>query len=107
MTDARPVVQPEVEFGFAIDDWQGDPSAVFAQLREHCPVPHADEPAPHFTVSRHSDVMELLRNSDVWKSKYGPGLMMAGGGVLVSSDPPKHTAERLAITKVFRPSAIE
>ena len=94
---------------FRIDDegFQADPAAVFARLREQCPVHHTDAPAPHYTVSRHADVGALLRDSDVWKSKHGPGLAFRGGGVLVSVDPPKHTSDRLAITRIFRPSAIE
>jgi cytochrome P450 len=96
-----------LDFGLDLPELQTDPSGTFAALREQCPLHHTDHPAPHYTVSRHADVTEVLRNSDVWKSKFGPGLAMRGGGVLVSSDPPKHTNERLAITKVFRPSAID
>jgi cytochrome P450 len=95
-----------VEFNLLSEEFQKDPATTFAELRAKCPVHHTTTPAPHFTVSRAADVAEVLRDSDVWKSKHGPGLAYRGGGVLVSSDPPKHTAERLAITKVFRPSAI-
>lgn len=96
-----------IDFGLDLPELQTDPAGTFRALREQCPVHHTDHPAPHYTVSRHADVTEVLRDSDIWKSKFGPGLAMRGGGVLVSSDPPKHTNERLAITKVFRPSAID
>ena len=96
-----------IDFGLDLPELQTDPAGTFRTLREQCPVHHTDHPAPHYTVSRHADVTEVLRDSDIWKSKFGPGLAMRGGGVLVSSDPPKHTNERLAITKVFRPSAID
>jgi cytochrome P450 len=96
-----------VDFSLESEAFQEDPAGTFAALRAECPVHHASRPAPHYTVSRHADVTEVLRNSDVWKSRFGPGLAHRGGGVLVSSDPPKHTTERLAITKVFRPSAID
>ena len=96
-----------IDFGLDLPELQTDPAGTFRTLRDQCPVHHTDHPAPHFTVSRYADVTEVLRNSDIWKSKFGPGLAMRGGGVLVSSDPPKHTNERLAITKVFRPSAID
>ena len=97
---------------FRIDDpaFQQDPATTFTALREHCPFHHTDEPGPHFTVSRWADVSEVLRDHDIWSSKFGPGLSYAdpdNAGVLVSSDPPKHTRERLAITKVFRPSSVE
>jgi cytochrome P450 len=96
-----------MDFGLDLPELQTDPAGTFRALREQCPVHHTDHPGEHYTVSRHADVTEVLRNSDVWTSKFGPGLAMRGGGVLVSSDPPKHTNERLAITKVFRPSVIE
>jgi len=96
-----------IDFGLDVEAFQADPAATFAALRTSCPVHHTTHPAPHYTVSRHADVSEVLRDSDVWKSRHGPGLAYRGGGVLVSSDPPKHTNERLAITKVFRPSSVE
>lgn len=95
------------DFSLDSETFQSDPATTFRALRETCPVHHADRPAPHFTVSRHRDVAAVLRDSDVWKSKFGPGLAYHGGGVLVSVDPPKHTSDRLAITRIFRPSAIE
>ena len=50
-----------------------------------------------------------LRDDDTWSSKYGPGLAYGeiGAGVLVSSDPPLHTTERLAISRAFKPSVLE
>ena len=99
--------EQSIDFGLDSAEFQADPAATFRWLREQCPVHHTDHPAPHYTVSRHEDVAAVLRDSDVWKSKFGPGLAYHGGGVLVSSDPPKHTTERLAITRIFRPSAIE
>lgn len=96
-----------IDFGLDSPEFQANPAETFRLLREQCPFHHTDHPAPHFTVSRHDDVATVLRDSDVWKSKFGPGLAYHGGGVLVSSDPPKHTTERLAITRVFRPSSIE
>ena len=89
--------------------FQLDPPATFAAMRERCPVHHTEEPAPHFSLSREVDVATALRDDAVWSSKFGPGLAYGqpGTGVLVSSDPPAHTAERLAITRIFKPSAIE
>jgi len=99
--------EPAVEFSLESEPFQADPAPVFAALRDGCPLHHSDVPAPHYTLSRYADVAALLRDTDVWKSKYGPGLAHHGGGVLVAVDPPKHTTDRLAITKVFRPSAVE
>jgi cytochrome P450 len=83
--------------------------AVYHDLIVHCPVHFRREPAPFFSVSRHADVCEVLRNHDTWSSEAGPGLSYARPelkGVLVSTDPPAHTFERRLITKAFRPSAI-
>ncbi|MCX6530543.1 MAG: hypothetical protein NTZ76_10650 [Actinobacteria bacterium] len=87
-----------VDFSLDSQDFQERPAEYFAQLRGQCPVAHADLPAPFFVVSQNADVAAVLRDSDVWKSKFGPGLAYHGGGVLVSVDPPKHTTDRLAIT---------
>jgi cytochrome P450 len=72
-------------------------------------VHHTDRPAPHFSLSRGDDVLAALRDDATWSSKYGPGLAYSepGTGVLVSSDPPAHTAERLAISRAFKPSVLE
>lgn len=96
-----------VDFSLDSGDFQERPAEYFAHLRDQCPVAHSEFPAPFFAVSSYSDVAAMLRNSDIWKSKFGPGLAYHGGGVLVSVDPPKHTTDRLAITKIFKPSAIE
>jgi cytochrome P450 len=95
---------------FHLDDegFQSDPPATFAVLRERCPVHHTDRPAPHFSLSREADVAAALRDDATWSSRWGPGLSYGGGsGVLVSSDPPQHTTERLAVSRAFKPSAIE
>lgn len=98
-----------VLFSLIDEAFQLDPPATFAAMRERCPVHHTEEPAPHFSLSREVDVATALRDDAVWSSKFGPGLAYGqpGTGVLVSSDPPAHTAERLAITRIFKPSAIE
>lgn len=98
-----------VDFSLMSAAFQLDPPAMFADMRTKCPVHHANEPAPHFSLTRETDVSSALRNEEIWSSKFGPGLAYGepGTGVLVSSDPPVHTAERLAITRMFKPSAIE
>ena len=99
----------DVAFSLLSEDFQIDPPAMFGALRDKCPVHHTNEPAPHFSLSREVDVAGSLRDDETWSSKFGPGLAFGevGAGVLVSSDPPAHTAERLAISRIFKPSAIE
>jgi cytochrome P450 len=98
-----------VAFNLLSPGFQDDPAATFAELRGRCPVNHTIVPAEHFTLSRSADVLTALRDDETWSSKYGPGLSFGviGSGVLVSSDPPTHTTERLAISRAFKPSVLE
>jgi cytochrome P450 len=107
--DTGPDDTAGVEFDLLSAAFQLDPPGTFRALREQCPVHHTDRPAPHWSLSREADVVAALRDDETWSSKYGPGLAygQAGQGVLVSSDPPVHTDERLAISRAFRPSVLE
>ena len=98
-----------VVFNLLSDAFQDAPSATFAALRDRCPVNHTTVPAEHWTLSREADVVAALRDDGTWSSKYGPGLSYGeiGAGVLVSSDPPFHTNERLSISRAFKPSVLE
>jgi cytochrome P450 len=98
-----------IAFDLLSDEFQDDPAATFAALRERCPVHHAMRPAEHYSLSRAADVVAALRDDGTWSSKYGPGLAYGeqGSGVLVSTDPPLHTTERLSISRAFRPTVIE
>ena len=99
----------EVEFSLLADAFQIDPPAVFTALRERCPVHHTSVPQPHYSLSREADIAAAMRDDRIWSSKFGPGLAYGevGTGVLVSSDPPMHTTERLAISRAFKPSVID
>lgn len=98
-----------VPFDLLLPEFQHDPAGTFAALRERCPVAHTTRPSEHWTLSREADVVAALRDDDTWSSKYGPGLAYGeiGAGVLVSSDPPGHTTERLSISRAFKPSVLE
>lgn len=98
-----------VPFNLLSDDFHRDPPGMFAALRDRCPVHHTTVPAEHYTLALADDVFAALRDDDTWSSKYGPGLSFGeiGAGVLVSSDPPRHTTERLAISRAFKPSVLE
>ena len=79
-----------------------DPKERFHELQQ-CPVARV--------ASNDSTVRSVLRDDDTWSSKFGPGLSFGDptntGTVLVSSDPPIHTDERIAISRLFKPSTIE
>jgi cytochrome P450 len=113
MTDESAPFDPAspaaVEFDLLSAAFHADPPATFAALRERCPVHHTTEPAPHYSLSLDADVTAALRDDRTWSSRSGPGLAYGepGRGVLVASDPPEHTTERLAISRAFKPSVIE
>jgi cytochrome P450 len=98
-----------VSFALTSENFQRDPAATFTELRERCPVHFSEAPSPFYTLSLDHDVVAALRDEQLWSSAFGPGLAFSepGSGVLVSSDPPAHTAERLAISRAFRPSVLE
>mgnify|MGYP005682284809 FL=1 len=99
----------DIPFSFADQHFQNNSTKVMELLRDKCPIHHTSEPSAHFTLSRGEDVIAALRDEKMWSSKFGPGLAYSepGTGVLVSSDPPEHTQERVAISRIFKASVIE
>lgn len=84
-----------------------NPHPVYARLRQHEPV--AACPAhDFFVVSRDADIRALLRDTDTWSSRFGPGLPFApeNSGALVGVDPPEHDFQRSLIGSVFGPRSI-
>ena len=91
---------------------QDDPSATFAALRTALPAPpHRAAGAALHGVARDRRASDAARRRDVVvavRSRTGvrrPGPRRTT--VLVSSDPPRHTDERLAISRLFKPSVID
>lgn len=99
----------DIAFSFADQHFQDNPTTVMSLLRDECPVHLTSEPSEHYTLTRGEDVTAALRDDKLWSSKFGPGLAYSepGVGVLVSSDPPEHTQERIAIARIFKASTIE
>ncbi len=64
-----------VAFDLLSPAFQDDPAAMFAALRDRCPVAHTTVPSEHYTLSRSADVLAALRDDDTWSSKFGPGLV--------------------------------
>ena len=102
-------MKSDIPFSFADQHFQNNSTKVMELLRDKCPIHHTSEPSAHFTLSRGEDVIAALRDEKMWSSKFGPGLAYSepGTGVLVSSDPPEHTQERVAISRIFKASVIE
>ncbi len=85
-----------------------EPSVGHRVLREQCPlhVEHANSP-PFFVVSRHADVLDVLKRPKEWRNGFGVGLHPQPGGVLGTTDDPDHRRQRRVLQDSFRPVAID
>ncbi len=72
-----------------------------------CPFAHSSK-GDHYSVAKHADIVEILKQYDVWKSKFGPALnYLESPGVLVSVDPPEHTFEVRIVSSSFSKEVFE
>lgn len=94
------------DFDFFSDAFRTDPHAEYARMRTECPIAHATDPYDWYAATTESAVKQIIRKPKLWSSKHGPGLAYAGGGVLVSVDPPQHTSDRRLIQEAFRADAL-
>ena len=96
MTDYNPF-SPEV---------LADPFPAYAELLEQCPVHRFEghEP-PFYSVVRHDDVMDVLRDWETWTQRYGVSPKFQRG-VGLNTDPPGHTEFRRSVVKAFSPKRI-
>jgi cytochrome P450 len=93
--------------GFAEVEFNSEPfltdfKKIYADMHNSgCPFAHSSS-GDHYAVGSHSKIMEILKQYDVWKAKYGPGLnYLESPGVLVSVDPPEHTFEVRIVSSSF------
>jgi cytochrome P450 len=102
----------------------GFPHDVFSRLREeapvwwHPPTPRAPGGEGFWVVSRHAELLQVLRDPATFSSETGPG--RSGGGttledlppglvtgvMLNMSDPPTHTRIRSLVSRAFAPRAL-
>jgi cytochrome P450 len=83
-----------------------DPMAQYAELRAKCPLHHHQDFTPDFyTVTRHDDVLAVLKNPDVWSSRYGQTPQFTKARCL-NQDPPEHTEFRRLFQAGFAPRMI-
>jgi len=90
----------EVEFNS--EPFLSDFKKVYADMHASgCPFAHSTR-GDHYAVGSHTMIMDILKQYDVWKAKYGPGLnYLESPGVLVSVDPPEHTFEVRIVSSSF------
>jgi cytochrome P450 len=55
-----------IEFDLLSDEFQDAPAAMFATLRDECPVHRTMRPAEHYVLSRAADVIAALRDEETW-----------------------------------------
>src|SRR5437899_84724 len=95
-----------VEYDPLAPDTLADPFPAYAALRARCPVHHdtAFTP-PFFTITRHDDVVDVLRDVEIWSSRYGPSPQYTRPSGLVN-DPPEHTEFRRLFVRGFTPRTV-
>jgi cytochrome P450 len=83
-----------------------DPFPGYRDLRDRCPVPEYDDfDPPFFTLTRHDDVSDALRDVELWSSRYGFTPQYSSPSGLVG-DPPEHTAFRRLFVRGFTPRTV-
>ncbi len=101
----------------------GLPVTQFAELRRTSPVWWNEQPESIFgdggywVISRHEDVRDISRNSELWSTNRKGAVMRLPDGVtadqleltkalLVNHDAPEHTRLRKLVSRLFTPRAI-
>ena len=83
-----------------------DPFPQWKELRERCPVHHFDGFSPPFyNLTRHRDVMDALRNVEVFSNRYGPTPQFSPP-IALNQDPPEHTEFRRLFQSGFTPRMV-
>ena len=89
-------------------DFQENPHPVYKRLIAECPVHHSERYG-FYSVSRYQDVKEILRDTAMWSSKFGPGTAYAdpnAPNALVNVDPPEHDFQLKLVNKAFTRQSI-
>lgn len=82
-----------------------DPWATYRWLRDEAPL-YRDEANDLWVVSRHADVFEVSRRSDLWSAAQGVRPKVAADMSLIALDDPEHTRQRRLINRGFTPRRV-
>ncbi|HET9078452.1 MAG TPA: cytochrome P450 [Acidimicrobiales bacterium] len=84
-----------------------DPFPAYVGLRGGCPV-HHDPGLDLYSLSRHADVVDVLRSPAKWSNRHGPGVGFSDQslGDMQHDDPPEHQKRRNLARDWFLPSAV-
>lgn len=89
-------------------EFQADPYATYAELREHDPVSH-QEAFNAWTISRYDDVSYVLKNPQLFSSSalgMGMGVSASQSRSIIGTDPPEHTKMRNLVNRAFTPRMV-
>ncbi len=86
-------------------DLYDDPWATYRWLRDEAPL-YRDERNELWVVSRHADVFEVSRRSDLWSAAQGVRPKVAADMSLIALDDPEHTRQRRLINRGFTPRRV-
>ena len=88
---------------------RADPYPHFARMRAEAPCAHLDRYDVWF-VSRYADAAHVLHDWQTFSSSQGAALEPVAtpeeGGVILSTDPPRHTRIRRAVSQDFTPKVV-
>ncbi len=82
-----------------------NPYPWYRWLRSEGPCHHVVE-HDVWVISRYQDVIDALRNTEVFSSRDGVGHQRRGTRDMISADPPEHTRLRRLVNRRFLPRAI-
>jgi cytochrome P450 len=110
----EPVIDWETDFDHTDDVWAADPYAIWAELREKCPVAHTERYGGVWLPTRFEDISAIAYDTErftsrsVVVSEFRPPQALAPAGVAppISSDPPFHADARRMLLPIFSPQAI-
>jgi cytochrome P450 len=84
-----------------------EPFEAFEQLRAHCPLHReVDHDPPFYVLSRYDDIVDIIKQPQLWGNGDGPGVFFQEGGVLGSADDPDHVRHRRVLRRAFLPTTI-
>jgi cytochrome P450 len=112
-TDSSAVDFSALDLGDARLYADGDPHLVWHALRERAPV-YWQKKGEHgfWSVTRHADTMQVLRDHRAFTSERGTLLNIlgvqdpAGGSQMAATDPPRHTQMRVPHNRAMSPEAL-
>jgi cytochrome P450 len=91
-------------FPFRDPVFRADPYPFYARAREIAPVYR--HPLGMWTITRYTDVVELLCNRTLSVRRTDPGVLYQMQDTCVGQDPPDHTRLRRSISRWFTPRAV-